>query len=109
MRRYKVIIANYLLKHLFNAITEEEILKHNGKKFIVGGKELPEADYRDITSGARAMKEMYVWKMLSKEMKWNANKDIYQKSQTIDDVLFGKAVLYTLDVMEKKLDKLSQL
>jgi hypothetical protein len=109
MSRLKVLASNYLLKHLLNAITEDQILIHNGKKFIVGGKELPEADYRDITSGAQAIKSMYVWQLLCKEMKYHANEDIFNKSQTIDDVMFGKAVLYTVDVMEKKLDKLSKL
>jgi len=109
MNRIKVIVSNYLLKHLLNGITEDQILIHNGKKFIVGGKELPEADYRDIISGAQAIKSMYVWQMLCKDMKYHANEDIFNKSQTIDDVMFGKCCLYIIDVMEKKLDKLSEL
>lgn len=109
MNRLKVIIANYLLKHLFNTVTADEILRHNGKEFIIGGHKLSEAEARDIISGARAMKQMTVWQLISKEMKHEANKDIYEKSSTIDDIIFGKAILYSIDVIESKLNKLSGL
>jgi hypothetical protein len=109
MNRIKVIIANYLLKYLYNAITEDEILKHNGKEFYVAGKKLPEGDCRDIITGADAIQKMYTWKLIIKDIKFHANQDIFEKSQTIDDVIFGKSVLYVVDVIEKKLDKLSKL
>ena len=110
MNRIKVKIANYLLKHLFNTVTADDILVYNpnDKTFQVADKTLPAGDKQDIISGARSIKNMYVWKMINKDMKYQSNKAIYEKSENVDDILFGKAILYTLDVIDRKLKKLSE-
>ena len=102
-------VLNYLLRHLFNAVTEEDVLLYKGNKFYVGGMELPDSDSQDIISGAKGMKEMYIFQLLMKDMKNEANKAIYHKSKTMDDVNFGKAMLFTIDVIEKKIEHLSNL
>lgn len=111
MKKVKIIILNYILKHLFNTVTVEDILVYNpnDKTFKVGDEILPSGDKQDIISGAESIRRMYVWKMLNKDLKYQTNKMIYENSQTIDDTLFGKAVLYTLDVIDKKLKHLSEL
>jgi len=110
MNRLKVKIANYILKHLFNTVIADDILVYNpnDKTFQVAGKTLPAGDKQDIISGARSIKNMYVWKMINKDMKYQANKLIYEKSKNVDDILFGKAMLYTLDVVDRKLENLSE-
>ncbi len=102
-------ILNYLLKHLFNAITEDDVLVYRGDKFYVGGMELPKTDVEDIVSGARGLKEMYVWQLLMKDLKNEANKRIYKNGVTMEDVNFGRATLWTVNVIEQKIENLSKL
>ena len=111
MNRIKTKIANYILKHLFNTITANDILVYdlNDKTFQVADKVLPAGDKQDIISGARSIKNMYVWQMINKDMKYQSNKLIYEKSENTDDILFGKAILYSLDVIDKKLKNLSDI
>ena len=100
---------NEIFKSLFNGITSDDVLKLVGGNFIVADKVLPTQDCIDITNGAKAIKDMYVWQMLIKDMKHEANKIMYTKSKTTDDILAGKMVLWAIDIMEQKLENLSKL
>lgn len=109
MSKLKVIIANYLLKHLFNTITADDILVYKDKAFQVAGKTLPVKDKQDIVSGARNIKRMFVWEMINKDIQFQANRMMYESSKNVDDMIFGKAILFTLDVISLKIDKLSKI
>lgn len=104
-------LLNFLLKHLFNAITEDDVLKYHKKngKFYLGKNEVGGNRIISFRSQAITIKESTVWELLLKDMKLIANKKMYESSTTIDDVVFGKAMLYTLDVLDKKIDSLSKL
>jgi hypothetical protein len=102
-------LLNKLLSHLFNAITEDDILvSHNGSLFRKG-QALTNAEVEELRSGAASIRQMHVFQQLLTEMKHAANKRMYESSQTLDDMIFGKAVLWTVDIMEKKLINLSNL
>lgn len=102
-------ILNKLLKYLFNAITEDDILKVEKGQFIINGKLIDQMTRDDIISGADVIKRMITWELLVKDLKWTANDAIFNKSKTEADLIFPKAVLYCLDVMSKKLNNLSKL
>ena len=109
MKNLKIKLINWCLKHLFNSVTSNDVLVWNGKAFIVGDKVLPDADAYDIISGADGIKRSYVWQLLVKDLKHTSNKMMYEKSQGEDDMIFGKACLYIIDLLEKKLDNLSNI
>lgn len=96
------------MNNLFNSVTEEDVLKYNGK-FLVGDKLLSTQEGQEIVRGAIVIKEMDVWKYLVKDLKNSANLRMFQNSVSTDDLMFGKAMLYCIDVLEKKLDNLSNI
>ena len=100
---------NEVFKSLFNGITEDDVLKFNKGKFTVGGKELTPDDTYAIISGAKGIRETLVWQQLVKDMKYEANRMMFDTSLKYEDMLAGKMVLWTLDVMEKKLASLSKI
>ena len=102
-------LANKLLKHLFNAVTEYDVLRFDGIHLWHRGRVLTQAEVQDLKSQADVMNHLALWVMLSTELKYTANEMIYQKSKTVDDLLFGKAVLYAVDVMQKKIDQIAKL
>ena len=102
-------LLNYLLKHLFNAVTENHVMRYNGKQFTIAGKILPENDVQGIISGAEAMQNLDIWKLMILDMKHEANKAMYQNSKSIEDMTFGKAMLLTIDVMQRKIDKIANI
>src|SRR5688572_1212914 len=102
-------ILNKLLRYLFNAVTEDEILQLKPGGLFRNKRPLTNAEVAELQSGAEALKQMYIFQQLMTEMKHVANKRMYESSQSFDDMMFGKAMLYTIDVMEKKIDNLSKL
>lgn len=109
MNRIKIIIINWILKNLFNSITEKEVLKYINGKFIVEGTVLSKSESQKIVNGADKILSLDTWKYLNQDLKYGANKMIYDKQQTVDDALFGKAVLYVIDLQEKKLKHLTEI
>lgn len=100
---------NELVENLFNTFTENDVIRVVGRKMFFQGKELSESVRKEIINGADAITNITTWNMLLMEMKWLANQRIYFHAKDIDDILFGKAMLYTIDILEKKLKNLSNL
>jgi len=97
------------LRHLFNAVTEDDILRYENSKMTFRGDVVNQATLKELVNGAQALQKLNTHKMLMQEMKYVANKRIYQYSKTNDDILFGKAMLLTIDILEKKIDNISKL
>jgi len=109
MNRIKVKIQNWLLKNLFNAISEDDILKYEKGKFLLRGIPLDTRVTGNFVSQANSILKSQLWKHLTDDIKYISNQRMYEKSTTIDDVIFGKAMLYNLDILERKLERLSKL
>ncbi len=109
MNKIKIKILNYLVKHLFNGVTDEDILHHDGQTLYLGKKPLSVRDVKEICNGAKVIQEMYTWQLISRELKQIANQTMYEKSKDIDDMIFGKVILLVVDLIEKKLSKLASL
>lgn len=104
-------ILNFLLKYLYNAITEDDVLKYDRKEglLVVGDKVLSYKHLNNLQSDIKVMRQLDWWKFLKSDIKNVANKKMYENSKSVDDMVFGKAVLYTLDVMDRKMDNFLKL
>lgn len=102
---------NFITRNLFNTLTEDDIIKYDSSKkhFVVNGQAVPDSEAREIVNGASIVQQTLVWKLLVSEMKVLANKKMYFHSKNEDDILAGKMMLYTIDIMERKLDNLSKM
>jgi len=109
MNQIKITILNWIVKNLFNGITDDDILHHDGQTLYLGKKPLSQRDVKEIVTGAKVIQEMYAWQLISKELKQIANQTMYEKSKSVDDMVFGKVMLLVIDLIEKKLKKLSSL
>ena len=122
LKSLKRRLANWCLRKLFNAVTEDSFLQIKFGKvrdskgrtlsegvIIVGNKELPLQETRAYAAEARALLALNIYKKVFESMKWTANEMIYQKSKNADDLLASKMALYTLDVLEKKFENIAKL
>lgn len=109
MNKIKIAILNLIVKNLFNGITENDILRHDGQILYQGKRALSRAEVREISNEAKIIKEMNSWYLISNELKHLANQIMYEKSKTIDDMIFGKVILFVVDIIDKKLTKLSTI
>lgn len=100
---------NLITKDLFNTVGEQDVISIEGKELFYKEKVLTDADKKSIISQAKTIQDMGLWKILVDELKYLSNRKMYFDSKTEEDILFAKAMLWTVDVMEKKIDKLSKL
>lgn len=109
LKSLKLRLLNLILKRVFNSVNEEDVFRIVGSKAFVGRNEMSQSDQQQILMDARFIKESVYWKLLLDDMRFSANDRIFNKSTSMDDVVFGKAVLWCLDVMDSKLSNLSKM
>lgn len=102
-------ILNWLLSHLFNAVTEADGLVYSDGKFYNQGIEIPPEQADKLTSEAYQIQHTTLWPLLLSSMKWAANKKMYLDSSSDSDIVAGKWMLYTIDIIEKKIINLSKI
>lgn len=109
MKRIKLRIANWLFKKYFKLILEEEILFCDPKtgKMYLRGNELTKEQVSALASQARAIRDTEFWGLLLKEMQYLAIRKGFIESLSVDDNLGGKFMLYTIDVLSKKVYNMS--
>ena len=87
------------MKHVFYAIIEEDIIPWN---------RLSDDKKNQFASEARAILEMEYWKRMTDSVKWKAQMQMFEKSQSYEDMFFGKASLYVIDIIDKRIKSISE-
>ncbi len=114
----KVVLQNWVLRDLCNTLVYDEMLKAQnvsvrGVKVLemtIGEDVIPELEARQIVEEAKVIKTRYtVLRRVNASMRTMATNMLVNKSKIVDDMVFAKAMLYTLDMQEKLLRDLSAL
>lgn len=108
-KRVKKLNDLEVIKKLFNGLTENDILRQVGRDLYVGDKKIPEDIKKQLIIDANVIMTSGLWKLLLDCVKHEANKLIYEKSVDSDSLIFPKASLWTVEILEKKIANLSQL
>jgi hypothetical protein len=89
-------------------IVEEERLLYIDKynKVYVKGKQVFGTELNNLQTEAKYFDECDLWKLIVNYMNADVSRKVFEKSQTPIDLVIGKAILYTLDVQKKIIDKL---
>lgn len=108
MGRQKQEIVDKLLKETFKVIDPKDVLRiESPNQGWFGGKELKQDDIdRLIYEGSR-LKSSFLWQVLSRQLRYEASNLIAYKSKTPEDMIGGKMMLYSIEVIEELLDNLS--
>ena len=95
------------VKELFNTISSDDILKDDNGVWSVNGKTITEGEKKLLISEASLFSKSRLWKILKNEIKYLANKAMFEKAKTENDIIAGKLWLYTLDAIDTKLNKMT--
>ena len=102
-------VADYLTRNLLRSILEEDVLRSDGKGGIIcRGKRLTKEMVDRIHEEAELLDNSVVMKLVLDDMDYLAQKTMFEKSTSFDDVIFGKAMLYTTDILRKKIKNLTK-
>ena len=108
-KRQKERIAQEILHDVYKTITEKDVLRIEGKNWYIGDKILPNAERNAIVADARAIASTFLYPLLMREMRVLAQKRMFETSSTWDEMLFGKACLYIIDILERKIETLTKI
>lgn len=97
---------NHLIKK-HNVILEKEILVVSNNALYYKGSKLGNEVARDLQNEALHLTNSRLWKMLTEQANALAYDRIINKSQNKDDLIAPKAVIYTVQVFEDVIKKLS--
>ena len=100
---------NFLVKRLFNFIPVEEILVQKSDGFYINGKKLEKKVMNEVRTQAKAILEFETYQLVRKELTYLANKKMFDDALVTEDLIFGKAMLYVLDIIHQKFTKLSDM
>lgn len=94
-------IINWLLRKLLNAITLDEIVTSDKAGVVmIDGKPINPAEMKSLLAEAKAMSGFRLWSLMSNTTKHHAEEKIFNKSINMDDIRFGKAMLYNLSLQQ---------
>jgi len=94
---------NFLVKRLFNAIEVDDVLRIKGDDIYCKGRKIPDDRKSEVLSDANRLVKSKLWQYLCSDARYQANKKMYYQSQKFEDVMFGKAALWTIYVLEERL------
>lgn len=107
-------LVQFLVKDVFNTITEEDILRIERSKnplqrdkWFYKGQELPAANVELLQKQAESLRESELWKLLKSELRWHAQEKGLFKSQTPEDQIASKLLIYLTDILDSKLNSMS--
>jgi hypothetical protein len=108
MKKY---IINFIAGKLFKLVTEDEFLRVDPKTGNVHyrGTVLTKQSVESLAHEAKNIKSSELYKVMLNEMTFIANKKMFFDSTSETDILAGKMILWTLDVLSRKIDNISRL
>jgi hypothetical protein len=114
--KLRVKFINWLVKDLYNAIDEENVLKvveikytdRTLKKVYFRGQELAPYIVSDLQRTAKEFSKSDIWRVLSAEVGYQASKTMFDTATTESSMIFGKAALWTLKVINNKIKQIAE-
>lgn len=106
------------MSYLFNAVTEDDFLKILVKKDLQGehpcgimlGREVLDSSLaQEYKRQARSILSLPLWKLVSDSAVWTANEKIFKEAKNSDDLMYPRAMIYTLDIINKKLQNIAKI
>ena len=103
-------LIRFLANHLYNALTEEDVLQKKTRGGIMyRGRLLGAEEKEKLIADARQFKNSIIWRMLKDEVVYQSQNRMFRKSENINDIIAGKLMLHSVDVIDKSIEKISNL
>ena len=104
-------LITYLTRNLLRAISEEDILTISSEGFLYHKRKLMPDEVSALKAEAKILKDSFLWKLMKREVEYMAYMRMTAHAKMTDginDIIFGKALFYSTDLMRKFLDNMSK-
>lgn len=102
MEQTKEELINELIHNKLHVAVAEDIIRSNNTgKLWVGDDLLDESSVEALRQEVNFLRKTRIWRILNETIKFDAQRRMFEQSTCWEDVMFGKAVIYTLDLIDK--------
>lgn len=109
MNFLKLKFIQYLVKNMLIALTVDDILTFTNKGLFIKGRKLSSEEVAQLKDDADSFSKSFLWQTMTKEIRFLANDRMFEKSAVEGNSVFGRAMLYNIDILEKFVDRCKQL
>ena len=102
-------VLTMAVDNLFNTVSSQDIFQQRDGIFFFRDEKLSLERIKNIIAEAENFNNSFLWQALQEEIKYRANKIMFEKSVTADDMVAGKLWLFTLDSFKETISKFIKL
>ncbi len=102
------MLKNWLIKHLFCTILPTEVITTKSEQVYIGKELITTQQLQSLNAEILFLQESHIWKILTETITKQSNERMFKNARTTDDLIFGKAMLYTIDTQEKILKTIKE-
>ena len=97
-------LKGYLLKNVYCSIDPLNVFTHNKAGLLMcNGEQLTEAEISSLQEEIKFLTKTRIWGILTNTLKDMARQTMCENSQTWDDMLTGKMMLFNISIQENVL------
>lgn len=108
-KRLRSLIAEYLTKRLVKAVTDDQIITISGREWLHNRRRLSQEEILGLKEDASRFLDSPLWEYMKKDIEWQAWQRMGPKATVPEDLIFGKAMFYDLDLIRKYCERLKSL
>jgi hypothetical protein len=109
MKWLRNIVIKYLTRNLLKAVTRDDVIQMTATEWMVGKRKLTQEEVKLLRDEARSLRESMLLKYLIRELKYGVTLQRYDEATTADDMIFGKAMAYSISEIEVFIKRLSEV
>ena len=91
---------------IFEALTPEDIIEIKNGEVFVNLLQIPEENLKSLKEEIDFIERTQMWKIITNAVGMKAKDQMFNKSETFDDMLVGKITLYVLSLQEGIMSKI---
>lgn len=100
-------VLTLAVKRLFNSVGQDDILRTNERGiWMIEGREMTQEEMEAVKKSAENFMNGKLWSILEKDIRYQANRRMFTDSKNEFDLIAGKLLLYSLDIIKTRLKRM---
>jgi|GEM_PF-4241909 len=109
MNYLKLKLIQYLVKNLLVAINADEIITFTNQGTYLKGRRLTNEEVFQLKDDANSFEKSFLWQVMTNEVRFLSNDRMFEKSAVEGNSVFGRAMLYNLNILEQFIKRCKNL
>ncbi len=102
-------LVQYLVRNLLAAVTEDDILRVTSRGWFHKQQKLSPEEVQQLKEDAHSFGDSVLWNYMRNEVRYLANLSMFEKGISVEATIFGRAMLYDIELLEKFLSRCKSL